>query len=91
MLLSHHDIDQDARTVALDPKYGDAWAYYYKFELEYGTSEAQEHVLNECVKAEPNRGEEWIKVSKHIDHSTWKTEQILKEVIGNLKGFTVQY
>ena len=25
------------RTVKVDPDYGDAWAYYYKFELIHGT------------------------------------------------------
>lgn len=25
------------RTVKIDPDYGDAWAYFYKFELQYGT------------------------------------------------------
>lgn len=25
------------RTVKVDPDYGDAWAYYYKFELVHGT------------------------------------------------------
>jgi pre-mRNA-processing factor 6 len=25
------------RTVKLDPDFGDAWAYYYKFELQFGT------------------------------------------------------
>lgn len=73
------------------PKFGDAWAYSYKFELEYGTEEQQQGVLTKCIQAEPNKGEEWIKISKHIDHSTWKTEQILKEVIKNLHGFTVQH
>ena len=25
------------RTVKLDPDLGDAWAFYYKFELQFGT------------------------------------------------------
>lgn len=79
------------RTTALDPKYGDAWAFYFKFEMEYGSEEEQKAVLTLCLQAEPNLGEEWIKVAKHIDHSTWKTEQILREVVKNLRGFSVQY
>lgn len=79
------------RTTSLDSKLGDAWAYFYKFELEYGTAEQQEAILRACLQAEPNQGEAWIRVSKAIDKSTWKTEQILKEVVKNLSGFTVQY
>lgn len=79
------------RTTALDPKFGDAWAYAYKFELEYGTEEQQDAILRACIQAEPNLGEEWIKVSKAIDKSTWKTDQLLKEVSKGLRGFTVQY
>lgn len=25
------------RTVKIDPDFGDAWAYFYKFELQHGT------------------------------------------------------
>eukprot|EP01126_Amoeba_proteus_P045846 TRINITY_DN5154_c0_g3_i3.p1 TRINITY_DN5154_c0_g3~~TRINITY_DN5154_c0_g3_i3.p1 ORF type:complete len:126 (-),score=22.00 TRINITY_DN5154_c0_g3_i3:111-488(-) len=79
------------RTTAVDADFGDAWAYSYKFELENGVEEQQQAVLTKCVQAEPHHGREWIAVSKHPDHGTWKTEEILKEVVKNLKGFSVQY
>ena len=89
----------------MDPNHGDAWAYSYKFELECGIEEQQQAILERCVRAEPHKGtkrkdqnfpysflgENWIAVSKDINNANWKTDQILKEVAKNLKGFTVQY
>lgn len=42
------------RTIKIDPDLGDAWAYYYKFELEFGTE-----VINTSVV--PLFG--WVSVS----------------------------
>lgn len=65
------------RTVKLEPDLGDAWAYYYKFELTNGTEEQQNDVKQKCVQAEPRHGEEWTKISK--DNKNWKlkTAEIL--------------
>ncbi|XP_035229632.1 pre-mRNA-processing factor 6-like [Stegodyphus dumicola] len=65
------------KTVKIDPDLGDAWAYYYKFELIHGTEEQQEDVKKRCVHAEPRHGENWCKVSKNINNWRKKTEQIL--------------
>lgn len=67
-----------SRTIKIDPDLGDAWAYYYKFELLHGTEVQQEDVLKRCVTAEPHHGENWCKVSKDIINWRKKTEQILK-------------
>lgn len=65
------------KTVKIDPDLGDAWAYYYKFELIHGTEEQQEDVKKRCIHAEPRHGENWCKVSKNINNWRKKTEQIL--------------
>ena len=58
------------RATKLDPQFGDAWAAYYKFELQYGSEKQQEDVRKHCVQAEPSRGEIWTMISKHADN--WK-------------------
>ncbi|KAG8199374.1 hypothetical protein JTE90_011834 [Oedothorax gibbosus] len=65
------------KTVKIDPDLGDAWAYYYKFELIHGTEEQQEDVKKRCVHAEPRHGENWCKVSKNVLNWRKRTEQIL--------------
>jgi len=74
------------RAVTLNPDLGDAWAYYYKFELQYGSQAQQEHVLKRCVEADPKHGEHWITVSKDVTFSKLKTEQILKKVAATLEN-----
>ena len=65
------------RTVKLEPDLGDAWAYYYKFEVAYGTDEQQRDVRTRCKQAEPRHGEEWTRVSKAVLNWKLKTEDIL--------------
>ncbi|KAI1724194.1 tetratricopeptide repeat domain-containing protein [Ditylenchus destructor] len=47
------------RTVKVDPDFGDAWAYFYKFELLHGNEAEQEEVRKKCSSAEPRHGELW--------------------------------
>eukprot|EP00053_Salpingoeca_punica_P018929 m.188305 g.188305 ORF g.188305 m.188305 type:complete len:922 (+) comp17534_c0_seq2:46-2811(+) len=65
------------RTVKLDPDLGDAWAAYYKFELQYGTEAQQEEVLQHCVTAEPHHGEIWQSVAKNPVNWKLNTKDIL--------------
>lgn len=65
------------RTVKLEPDLGDAWVYFYKFELMHGTAEQQEEVKKRCIAAEPKHGEIWCKYSKDISHWQQKTEFFL--------------
>jgi pre-mRNA-processing factor 6 len=74
-----------ARTVKIDPDYGDAWAYFYKFELMHGTTEQRENVLNACIANEPRHGEHWQAVSKDVNNWRANTEQILKMVAAKLE------
>jgi pre-mRNA-processing factor 6 len=65
------------RTIKLEPDLGDAWAYYYKFEMTNGTEEQQNDVKQKCAQAEPRHGEEWTKISKDIKNWKLKAEEIL--------------
>ncbi|XP_070533546.1 pre-mRNA-processing factor 6-like [Ptychodera flava] len=65
------------RTVKIEPDLGDAWAFFYKFELQHGTEEQQEDVRKRCINAEPHHGEYWCAVSKAIVNWRNKTEDIL--------------
>lgn len=65
------------RTVKLDPDSGDAWAYFYRFEVLHGSEDQQQEVLRHCVNAEPHHGELWCSVSKDIKNWRLKTSEIL--------------
>lgn len=72
------------RTVKIDPDLGDAWAYFYKFELNYGTEAQQSELIERCCVAEPKHGEEWCRVSKDIKNWCFKISDTLKVVVRNL-------
>ncbi|KAK0053867.1 pre-mRNA-processing factor 6 [Biomphalaria pfeifferi] len=72
------------RTVKIDPDLGDAWAYFYKFELAHGEEKHQEEVRQRCITAEPHHGESWCRVSKDIKNWRLKTEDLLPLVAKSL-------
>ena len=65
------------RIVKIEPDLGDAWAYFYKFELLHGTSDEQADVRKRCLQAEPRHGEVWTSISKAPENWRAKTEDIL--------------
>eukprot|EP01027_Heterolobosea_sp_BB2_P016193 GEZU01023080.1.p1 GENE.GEZU01023080.1~~GEZU01023080.1.p1 ORF type:complete len:983 (-),score=312.18 GEZU01023080.1:84-3032(-) len=67
------------RAVALNPDLGDAWAHYYKFELQHGSEDQQRDVVKRCVEADPHHGELWVSVSKRVENMRIGTEAILKK------------
>jgi pre-mRNA-processing factor 6 len=87
-----------SRAVTLDPDFGDAWAYYYAFELKNQTlsppgmtcSEktptegSPEDILNKCVTAEPHHGELWTSISKQTEYRHDSIGIILKRVAEKL-------
>eukprot|EP01062_Namystynia_karyoxenos_P078607 TRINITY_DN8125_c1_g1_i1.p1 TRINITY_DN8125_c1_g1~~TRINITY_DN8125_c1_g1_i1.p1 ORF type:complete len:965 (+),score=342.99 TRINITY_DN8125_c1_g1_i1:88-2982(+) len=78
------------RAVALDKDFGDAWAFFFRFEAQHGTDEQRASVLKRCVAAEPHHGERWIAVTKDLKNATvggcrLSTEEILREVAGRLE------
>ena len=70
------------RAVTLRPDIGDAWAAYYKFEVEHGEDdgEAARAVLERCVQSEPNRGRLWCTTAKRRENRQATTAAILKKV-----------
>ncbi|KAI1705808.1 tetratricopeptide repeat domain-containing protein [Ditylenchus destructor] len=68
------------RTVKVDPDFGDAWAYFYKFELLHGNEPEQEEVRKKCSSAEPRHGELWQSVAKDVKNWRKKTLEILEIV-----------
>lgn len=72
------------RTVEANPDLGDAWLFYYKFELEHGTAEQQAAVVAKCTEAEPAHGELWCAVSKDDRFAALKPHEILKKAVAKL-------
>ncbi|XP_071804559.1 pre-mRNA-processing factor 6-like [Asterias amurensis] len=68
------------RTVKIEPDLGDAWANFFRFEIQHGNEEQQESVRKRCVEAEPRHGELWCSVSKNIANWRCKTNEILPMV-----------
>jgi len=68
------------RAVTAEPDNGDAWAFWYKFELENGTEDKQKHVLKKCTEADPHHGELWTRVSKAVENHSMKPEAIVKMI-----------
>lgn len=54
------------RAVVLDSDLGDAWARAYAFELEQGSKDRQEKILERCRQAEPKHGEIWASIMKDM-------------------------
>lgn len=55
------------RAIAVNPKYGDAWAYLYMYARQNETPEVQAQIIQRCTQAEPNQGDVWRSVSKTLN------------------------
>ncbi|KAF2853699.1 hypothetical protein T440DRAFT_496580 [Plenodomus tracheiphilus IPT5] len=66
------------KAVVLDPDYGDAWVWYWKFLEQHGTEEKKGEVLSKVVMAEPRHGEVWQRVRKDPKFAREGVEEILK-------------
>jgi len=73
------------RTVKIEPDLGDAWSYFYKFELIHGTEETQQDIIRRCLLAEPHHGETWCRISKDIKNWRKKTEEVIVMVAAELQ------
>lgn len=78
------------RSTTSDPKIGDNWATFYRFELFAGTPETQAAVVKACIEAEPNRGEHWTRVAKNPAHLHEKPESLLKKVAVDMAAVEAQ-
>jgi len=65
------------RAIQINPDYGDAWIYYYKFETENGTPEAVAAIQAKCKEAEPKHGRLWISLSKQVENWRCPPDEIL--------------
>ncbi|CAJ0965968.1 unnamed protein product [Ranitomeya imitator] len=74
------------RTVKIDSDLGDAWATFYKFELQHGTEEQQEDIRKRCENAEPRHGEQWCGESKDIKNWQLKLGEILTLVASKIRN-----
>jgi pre-mRNA-processing factor 6 len=68
------------RVCKTDPDWGDGWAWWYRFELQQGTHEQQEEVLQACVAAEPKYGALWASIAKDLKNAGKKKADVLKMV-----------
>lgn len=75
------------KAVKLDPDFGDAWAAYYRFELQHGDESKQEAVAKHCLQAEPRHGEVWQRVSKRVENWRMSDADRIVAVAKELKEY----
>ncbi|GAA6031381.1 hypothetical protein JCM8097_005633 [Rhodosporidiobolus ruineniae] len=56
--------DWFGRAVAAEPDYGDAWAWWWKFEKQHGNEEQRQSLLDKCKAADPHHGHVWPTIVK---------------------------
>ena len=64
----------------LDSKFGDAWAYRYKYLLVHGSEKEITELEEACDKAKPKQGDLWKPVKRDISNIKLKPSQIMKIV-----------
>jgi pre-mRNA-processing factor 6 len=67
------------RAVDANSDLGDAWIYFYKFELEHGTTETQAALLAKVAEADPAHGEIWTAIAKDDRNAGLKPPEIVKK------------
>jgi len=68
------------RALAQDSDLGDVWAWWLKFEMQHGTEETRQEVVNRCVTAEPHHSPVWESVAKDDKNVGKGTNEILEIV-----------
>jgi len=43
------------RAISIDPDFGDSWSAAYRFEVQNGTPEKQQDIINRCIEATSSR------------------------------------
>jgi pre-mRNA-processing factor 6 len=74
------------RTTKTDPNWGDGWAWWYTFELQHGTAEQQQEVVDKCMAADPKYGEVWAPTAKAIENRTKARKEIMLLVAASLSN-----
>jgi pre-mRNA-processing factor 6 len=70
------------KALLLDPDYGDAWVWYWKFLEMHGTEEKKAEVLSKLGMAEPRHGEVWQRVKKDPANARVGVEEVLRRAGG---------
>lgn len=65
------------KAVAADSDFGDAWAWFAKFEREHGTPEHLATLTEKVVQAEPHHGPVWQQVAKDPMNARADTARLL--------------
>ncbi|KAI9183452.1 U4/U6 x U5 tri-snRNP complex subunit Prp1 [Blastocladiella emersonii ATCC 22665] len=76
------------RAVLADADNGDAWAYWYRFEVEHGTAEQQNEVATRCIAAAPKHGIVWPRVAKDVANVRKSVEDVLHLVAAQVSATT---
>ncbi|VWU51910.1 pre-mRNA-processing factor 6, putative [Hepatocystis sp. ex Piliocolobus tephrosceles] len=69
------------RVITLNPSFGDGWATFLAFEIDQQNEINQKDIINKCIKAEPNRGYMWNKITKRVENWRLKYPQLLYKYI----------
>jgi pre-mRNA-processing factor 6 len=69
------------KALAIDPDWGDTWAWYYKLLEKHGTDEKKHEIIGKLVDAEPRHGDVWQRVKKDPANAGKNPEQILHFVV----------
>ncbi|GAB66379.1 U5 snRNP-associated 102 kDa protein [Plasmodium cynomolgi strain B] len=72
------------RVISLNPHFGDGWATFLAFEIDQQNEVNQKDIINKCIKAEPNRGYMWNKITKRVENWRLKYPQKLYKYIKEL-------
>lgn len=63
------------------PQFGDAWIWFYKFEMTWGNKNLENKVKIRCILADPLYGDIWEKLVNDIDNYTLMTEELLEVAV----------
>ncbi|KAJ2841902.1 U4/U6 x U5 tri-snRNP complex subunit Prp1, partial [Coemansia erecta] len=84
------------RATRADPDYGDAWAWWLRFELDQGSDNREQQqqrvgqIKQLCEKADPHHGQVWPVVAKDPSNARLPIKDILQKVAHAL-GSTRQF
>jgi pre-mRNA-processing factor 6 len=66
------------RAVILNPDLGDSWVRYYAFEMEAGTPDLVEKVVEKWAASDPKHGELWASVRKAMENRGKTVAELLQ-------------
>lgn len=73
------------RSLLIDPKNGDTWAFYLHYSRKLGKEDLEQEVLKRCKEAEPDHGEYWQRHSSKPVHWRMSSKQLLELTLTDLR------